>query len=170
MRTLLVVFLDPPVEIGLQLLQHLIDLLPKRHAIELDHHRLVEPFTNPVGPQVPGLGPRVIDVLHRQVQFVLMAFWHPAVLRAAIFEDPIQQNLVLLEERQHAVIQQLRRRYCRLAVVQLRNPALTVRVDERLLIDPAYALFGSHRPCSFCLGEDSTGLSDEALALTYKER
>ena len=46
----------------------------------------------------------VIDILHGQIQFIPMALRPPAVLRAAIREDPVHGNLVLLKEREDAVM------------------------------------------------------------------
>jgi hypothetical protein len=94
----------------------------------------VEPLTDPFGPQMSGLGPRVIEASHRQVEFRPMAFQRPAVIHATIDEGPIQQNLVLLEERQHTVIKTLRRRHWCLAVAQRRKTDLTVRVEKDLRI------------------------------------
>jgi hypothetical protein len=48
MGTVLVVVLEPGVQVDLQLLQRPIDLLPKRYTIELVQHRLMKPFTDPV--------------------------------------------------------------------------------------------------------------------------
>jgi hypothetical protein len=134
---LLVVLLQPVIQVGLQLVQGPIDLLPERHPIQFVQHRLVEPFTDPVGLGMPGLRAGVIDVLHREVQFILVAFGCPAVFRAAIREHSVQRNLVLLEERQHSVIQQLRGSQRRLPVIQLGKSDFAVGIDEGLLIDPA---------------------------------
>jgi hypothetical protein len=57
---------------GLEFLQRSIDLLAERDAVKLVQDCLVEPFTDPVSLGVPHLGARVIDVLHGEVQFVLM--------------------------------------------------------------------------------------------------
>lgn len=64
MRPVLVVLLQPVIQVGLQLVQCPIDLLPERHPVEFVQHRLVEPFTDPVGLGMPRLGARVVDVLH----------------------------------------------------------------------------------------------------------
>lgn len=87
MGSLLVVLLQPVVQVGLQLVQRPIDLLPERHPIKFVQHRLVEPFTDPIGLGMPRLGARVVDVLHGKVQFVLVALRRPTVLRAAVGED-----------------------------------------------------------------------------------
>ncbi|ULA58269.1 MAG: hypothetical protein LZF60_50001 [Nitrospira sp.] len=67
----------------------MLDLLPKRYAATLVQHRLVETLTDPVGLGMPDLGAHVIDVLDRDVQFVLMAFPDPAVFRAAVGEQRV---------------------------------------------------------------------------------
>ena len=134
MRPLLVRLLQPRIQVGLEVRQRPIDLLAERHAVEFVQHRLVEPFTDPVGLGMPRLGARVLDVLHRQVEFILMALRRAALLRASIGENPGQRNLVLFEERQHAVIEQIGGRHRDLAVVQLRKAHFAVGVDEGLKV------------------------------------
>ncbi len=100
----------------------------------------MEPFTDPVGLGVPRLGARVVDVLHGKIQFVLVTLRRPAVLRAAVGEDPVQRNLVLVEEWQYPIIAQVRGGDRGLPVIEFREPHLAVGVDDGLLIDPAHAL------------------------------
>ena len=95
MGPLLIVFFEPGIEIGLQLLQRSIDLLPKRDAIEFIQHGLVEPLTDSIRLRMTRLGPRMIDVLHGEIQFILMALRCPAVLRPPVGEHPIQREIVL---------------------------------------------------------------------------
>jgi len=47
---------------------------------------------------------------------------------------------VLVKERQHPVVEQIRGRDRRLAIVQLGARDLRIGIDERLLVDPADAL------------------------------
>ena len=63
MPPLLVVLLRPAVQIELQFIKGAMDLLAEDHPVKLIQHRLVEPFTNAVGLEMTGLGPRVINVL-----------------------------------------------------------------------------------------------------------
>ena len=66
-----------------------------------------------------GLGARVIDVLDREIQLVLVPFGIAAELAAAVSQHAQEFDIVLLEERQHTVIEQIGRRDGRLAVVEL---------------------------------------------------
>lgn len=109
MRTLLVVRRQPDIEIDLQFLQHPIDLLPERHPIELGQPGFVEALANPVGLGTLRLGPRMIDILHGQIEFVLMPIRCPAVFRSPICQGAIERNLMLLEPGEDPIIQQLRR-------------------------------------------------------------
>ena len=83
----------------LKLVQCSIDLFPERHAVELVQHRLVDPFADPIGLGMPRFRAGMINVLHRQIEFVLMAFGRAAIFGPPIGQDPVQGNLVLLEER-----------------------------------------------------------------------
>ena len=49
MRPLVVVQLQPLIQIGLQLFDGLVQLLPKRHPVELVEDGLVKPLTDPIG-------------------------------------------------------------------------------------------------------------------------
>src|SRR5262249_12883054 len=83
---------------------------------------------------------RVVNVLEREMELVLVMFGRAAVLGAAIGEHAAERNAVLLEERQHAVVEQISRRERRLRVVELHHGDLRVRVDEGLLVDAADTL------------------------------
>ena len=73
MRSSLIVFDDPSVEIGLQLVDHPVDLLAESHPIELIQHGAMEALADAVGLRALGLGAAVIDVLDRQVELVFVA-------------------------------------------------------------------------------------------------
>ena len=68
----MVVFGDPGIEVGLQLVDGAIDLLAKRDAIEFVKHGAVEALADAVGLRALGLGAGVVDILHRQVEFVFV--------------------------------------------------------------------------------------------------
>lgn len=87
-----------------------------------------------------GLGPGMVDVLHCQIELVLVAVGRPTVLGAAIGEDPEQRNLVPLEEGHHPVVQQIGRGEWGLGVAELGEGDLAVGVHEGLLVNPAHAL------------------------------
>ena len=59
----------------------------------------------------------MVDVLHRQIQFVLVVLGLPAVCGAAIGEHAQQRDLVFLEERQHAVVEQISGHECVLGLM-----------------------------------------------------
>jgi hypothetical protein len=87
-----------------------------------------------------GLGARVIDVLDREIELVLVPFGIAAELAATVSQHAQQLDIVLLEERQHTVIEQIGRRDRRLAVVELGKAYLGVGVDEGLLINAPNSL------------------------------
>jgi hypothetical protein len=68
----------------------------------------------------------VIDVLDGEIELVVVLLGVAAILRAAIRQHPAQHNAMLLEERQHPIVQNLRRGEWRLAVVELGEDNLGV--------------------------------------------
>ena len=74
MWPLLIVLADPQIEIGLQLVDRTIHLFTERDTVELVEHRSVEAFADAVGLRALGLGARVIDVLNREIELVLVPF------------------------------------------------------------------------------------------------
>jgi len=78
-------------------------------------------------------GAAVIDVLHRQVQLVLMMFALPGVLRAAISRHAQQRDRMLLEKGRHPVIQQVGRHQRVLAVIELGEGYCRATSDEAWL-------------------------------------
>ena len=61
MGSLFVVQLQPLIQVGLQLCDRFVQLLPKRHPIELVEDGLMKPFTDPIGLGTVRLGARVIS-------------------------------------------------------------------------------------------------------------
>ena len=140
MRTLLIVLANPQIKIGLQFIDRTIHLFAEGDTVELVEHRSVEALTDAVGLRALGLGARVIDVLHREVELVFVALRVAAVLAAAIGKHAQQLDIVLIEERQHAITEQIRGRDRRFAIVQLGGSDLRIGVDEGLLVDAANTL------------------------------
>ena len=83
MRSAIVVFDQPGVEIGLQLVDRAIDLLAERDPVKLVQDRAMEALADSVCLRALGLGAAVIDVLDRQIELVFMALG-AAKLGAAI--------------------------------------------------------------------------------------
>src|SRR5215813_10153827 len=87
MGTLLIVFGDPGIEIGLQLVDRAVDLLAERNPIELVQDGAMKAFADTIGLRALGLGAAVIDVLDRQVELVFVALG-AAELGAAVGQHP----------------------------------------------------------------------------------
>jgi hypothetical protein len=106
--------------------------------LEVGIVEVVEAFTDAVRLRALGLGARVIDVLDREVELVLVPFGIAAELAATVSQHAQELDIVLLEERQHTVIEQIGRRDGRLAVIELGKAYLGV--DEGLLVDASNTL------------------------------
>src|SRR4029079_11957420 len=85
----LIVFDQPGIEVGLQLVDGPIDLLAERHPVELVEHGAMEALADTVGLRALGLGAGVVDVLDRQVELVFVAL-AAAELGAAVGQHPTQ--------------------------------------------------------------------------------
>ena len=129
----------PSVEVGLQLVDRLVDLLAEGDPVEFIEDGAMEALTNTIGLRALGLGAAVVDVLDRQIELVLVALG-AAKFGAAIGQHPRQADSVLVIERHHAVIEDLGRGDRGLAVIQLGKGDFGISVDEGLLIDPADTL------------------------------
>ena len=70
MWSTIIVFAQPGIEIGLQLVERVIDPLAERDPVELVQHGAMEAFADAVGLRALGLGAAVIDILDRQVELV----------------------------------------------------------------------------------------------------
>src|SRR6202048_2670505 len=80
----LIVLVNPDIEIGLQFVDETIHLFAERDTVKLIEHGLVEALADTVGLRALGLSARVIDVLDREVEFVLVPLWIAAVLATAV--------------------------------------------------------------------------------------
>ena len=69
----LVVVDEPDVEVGLQLLNRLVDLLAEGDPVELVEDGAMEALANTIGLRAFGLGAAVVDVLDGQIELVLVA-------------------------------------------------------------------------------------------------
>jgi hypothetical protein len=72
----------------------------------------------------------VVDVLDGEVELVLVAFRLAAIFVPAIGQHAADHDLVLVEERHHAVVHQLGGGERRLPVVELGEDDLGVGVDR----------------------------------------
>src|SRR5262245_66461241 len=92
-----------------------------------------------------------------------MPFGIAAELAATVSQHAQEPDIVLLEERQHTVIEQIGRRDGRLAVVELGKAHLGVGVDEGLLVDASNTL--QITDIEGILGADVTGMLALKLAV-----
>lgn len=99
----------------------------------------MEPLTDAVGLRTVGLRLRVLDVIDRQEQLVVVTLRPPAELGATISKDTDQVDSVFLEHRQYTIVEKIRCGDRRLGRVQLAGRDLGVGVHERLLVDAANA-------------------------------
>src|SRR5439155_19079257 len=74
----------PHIKIGLQLGNGTVHLFAERDAIKLIEHGLVEALADTVGLRALRLGARVIDVLDREIELILVPLWIAAVLATAV--------------------------------------------------------------------------------------
>src|SRR5262245_37648822 len=140
----LIVFAHPQIEVGLQLLDRTIHLLAERNTVEFVEHGLVEALADAVGLWALGLGSRMIDVLDRKIELILVPLGIAAVLAAAVGQHTYELYVVALEQRDRPVIEQVGRRDRGLAIVELGAGHLGIGVDEGLLVDPSDPLQVAH--------------------------
>ncbi len=89
MGAVLIILLQPPVHVGLALLQAGVEFSAKDHAIALIEHGSMKPFAYPIGLRILDLRPGVVDVLNYQISLILMS------VRTATIRGPaIRQHAV----------------------------------------------------------------------------
>src|SRR6266700_1593522 len=84
----LIVFANPQIKIGLELVDRTIHLFAESDAVELVEHGLVEALADAVGLRALGLGPHMVDVLDGKIELVLVMLWIAAIFRAPIGQHP----------------------------------------------------------------------------------
>src|SRR5215472_6673318 len=94
MGPLLVVFGDPRIKVGLQLVDRAVDLFAEHHPVELIQHGTMEALADSIGLRAFGLGAAVVDVLDREIELVFMALG-AAKLGATIGQHARQPDGVL---------------------------------------------------------------------------
>ncbi len=125
MRALLVMVLQPRIEIGLSLLQRPRDRLPKARRDRMH-------CAGSCG------------IAHRSYGSGGAASWSGCgrwlsrpgtVLGPAVDQDPVQWAVLCLKERRYPIMQERGSRDERLSVIPCRTPDLVVSIDARLLRD-----------------------------------
>lgn len=140
---LVIVVMQPFIQIGLKRVDAIVELLAERDLIELLQNRLVEPFTDPVRLGRFDLGLGVVDVVDSQEELEIVLVDAPAIFRASVGHDPQHRQVMFLMERQHPIIEQISRRDRRLGGVELGMRDRAIGVHIGLLVDPPDALEGA---------------------------
>ena len=86
-RSRLIVFLQPSIQIRLEFVKRVVDLLAEGCLVELLQEGLVEAFADAVGLRTAGFGSGMVDVLHGQIELVLVVFAGATVLGAPVGEN-----------------------------------------------------------------------------------
>ena len=89
----------------------------------------MEAFTDAIGLRALGFRARVIDVLDREIEFVLVPLRIAAVLAAAVGSRTQQLDVMAIEEGNDPVVEQIGRCDRRLAIVELGAGHLGVGVQ-----------------------------------------
>src|SRR5262249_51834611 len=138
-RPPIIVVDQPGVEIGLQLVDRVIDLLAERNPVKLVQDGAMKALADAVRLRALGLGAAVIDVLDRKVELIFVALG-AAKLGAAVSQHARQPDAVLIVEWHHPVVEDLGRGDRGLTVIELGKGDFGIGIDDGLLIDPADAL------------------------------
>jgi hypothetical protein len=101
------------------------------------------PKTLRLAAEAGEIGAAVVDVLDGQIELAFMRLGGAAEFRAAVGQHAAELDVVLVEERHDAVVEQVGGGDRGLAVIQLGERHLRVGVDEGLLVDPAHPLEGA---------------------------
>jgi hypothetical protein len=126
---LLVVDSHPRIEVGLWGIRGVVELFAEYHAIELVEQCLVEALADAIGMRALHLGPGVVDILDREVELILVTIVGAAMLGIAVGQDPIDVDLVFVEERDQPSIERVGRCQWCLTGIELGEANLGVGVD-----------------------------------------
>ena len=138
-RPLRVIGVHPSVKVCLQLFYRGVYLLSESDGVEFVLDSPVEAFTDAVCLRALGLDLGMVYVLDGQIQFVFMCFPVSAVFGSPVREHPHQFQVMLLEERNHPVIEHVRRHERVLPVVKFGESDFGIGVDDRLLVNVPHA-------------------------------
>lgn len=140
MRALVVVTVQPFIQIGLKRVDAVIELLAERDLVELLQDGLVEAFANAIGLRRLHLGRGVVNIVDCQEKLEVVLIDTATIFRAAICQNTQHRQVVFFMKRQHPIVEQISGRYRGFGGVELGVGDLGISVDIGLLIDPANAL------------------------------
>ena len=84
MRPLHVVFVQPDVQIHLQLFQRMIQLATERNLVKLVQNRLVESFAYPIGLWMARFGFSMFNTIDRKIQLIIVRLYLTALFRTSV--------------------------------------------------------------------------------------
>ena len=93
MGPLLIVLLQPAIQTSLQLFEGRVQFLAKHHAVKLILHGAMKSFADAIGRRRFRSRPAVIDVLHCQIELILMMLALAAVLGSTICQNAQQGSM-----------------------------------------------------------------------------
>src|SRR5215813_11214974 len=99
MWSTIIVFNQPGIEIGLQLVDRVIDLLAECDPVKLIQHSAMEALADSIRLWALGLGAAVVDVLNREIELLFMAVG-AANFSAALGQHARQPDAVLVTQAQ----------------------------------------------------------------------
>lgn len=108
----------------------------------------MEALANAVRMRAVRLGFRMVNVLHSEIKLVAMVLDLVTIFRAAVGQDTVQRNALLIEKRHNAVIEQIRSNNRGLLDIELCERHTAIGVDEGLLVNSSRAspVLASNRP------------------------
>jgi len=144
MRALVVVVMQPCVQVGLQCIDAVIELFAERDLIKLLQHRLVEPLADAVGLGRLHLGLCVVDIVDRQEELEVVFVDAPTIFRSPVGHDPQHWQVMLIVEWQNSVVEQVSRGDRCFGCVELGLRHLGIGIHIGLLVDASDAFDGAH--------------------------
>lgn len=75
MRPLLVIALEPSIDVLLELLYRFVELLSECDLVKLLKYRLVETLADSIRLRASRFGPCVFNLFNPKIEFVLMMLW-----------------------------------------------------------------------------------------------
>lgn len=149
--TLMGPFMVVVVQVGIEILLHLLDrLVPGFASFDsevLVQQGSVQTLNKAVVLRPANFGGSMLDAFELQKQLVGMLIRPTAVLPAIVRENGCDCGIVLLEERQDVFIEHMHGRDRQLAGVEPSPGVAGMTVDHRLQIDPTNAFQGANEEC-----------------------
>lgn len=140
MRPLVIVIIEPLVQVFLKLLNRGIKLFPESFTEELIEHGSIEAFHEAVGPGPCHFGSAMLNIVQLQEYLIGMNHRSPAVRTTIIREDVFHFEVLRFVEGQHPVIEDIHGGLRELGGVKLSKGKRTIGVDDSLEPDAADSL------------------------------